>query len=131
MERTTPTPLRHLVATGRLKITYSFTICNADKIKYMRKIACYIVLALVPITVSSQTPQTVNAQWLNNNVDKLTMGGANIIHNNLFTGTADITIPFFSYADKGISLDVNAGYNTSGIKVDDIASDIGLGWELN
>lgn len=52
------------------------------------------------------------------------------VQNNLFDGTATISIPFFSKQVDGVPISINAVYNTKGIKVDQMASSIGLGWEL-
>ncbi len=53
------------------------------------------------------------------------------INNNLFTGVANVTIPLFQYSVEGINADVFLSYNTSGLQVDEIASNVGLGWTLN
>lgn len=53
------------------------------------------------------------------------------VQNNLYDGTAIIGIPFFSESIDGVPINVSASYNTKGIKVDQLASQIGLGWNLN
>lgn len=50
---------------------------------------------------------------------------------NYFTGSSQIDIPLYETDVKGFKLGVSISYNTSGIKVDDIASTVGLGWVLN
>lgn len=47
------------------------------------------------------------------------------------TGTANIEIPLFKTSVHGLDINISALYNTSGIKVDDVASCLGLGWVLN
>ena len=47
------------------------------------------------------------------------------------TGIPDITIPIYTVRIGGISLPINLSYHASGIKVNDIASTVGLGWVLN
>ena len=48
-----------------------------------------------------------------------------------YTGTAAISIPIYTVVDGELSLPVNLSYNTSGIKVNEDASWVGLGWTLN
>lgn len=58
-------------------------------------------------------------------------GNANNVSNDLFTGTANINIPLVSKNVEGIDLGVSISYNTKGIKLDDVSSVVGLGWNLN
>ena len=48
-----------------------------------------------------------------------------------YTGIPDITIPIYNIALKDITLPITLSYNASGIKVNEEASRIGLGWTLN
>ncbi|HXS37416.1 MAG TPA: hypothetical protein VN721_12000 [Flavipsychrobacter sp.] len=58
----------------------------------------------------------------------------NGVNNNysvdLFSGTANISIPIYPYSVDGLDLGVSLSYNTGGIKVDQTASCEGLGWNL-
>lgn len=54
-----------------------------------------------------------------------------LYNTNLYTGTASINIPIFSYTVDGVDAGVSISYDTKGVKVDDIASSVGLGWTLN
>lgn len=49
---------------------------------------------------------------------------------NLYTGTQDVKIPLFSIQEGNITIPVALVYQTSGIKVDQKASEVGLGWSL-
>ena len=48
-----------------------------------------------------------------------------------FTGTATANVPLFGYSVDGLDLGISLSYNTKGIKVDDVAGNVGLGWTLN
>lgn len=48
-----------------------------------------------------------------------------------FTGTANVTIPIYDYQIDGLNLGISANYNTKGLRVDQIAGEIGLGWNLD
>lgn len=48
-----------------------------------------------------------------------------------FHGTADINIPLYNLSAGDYSLPISLSYNSSGIKIEEISSWIGLGWSLN
>ncbi|MBB4807949.1 hypothetical protein HNP38_003289 [Chryseobacterium defluvii] len=51
-------------------------------------------------------------------------------NNDLYTGTQDIKIPLFSIQEGDITIPIILTYHTTGIKVDQKASEVGLGWSL-
>lgn len=50
---------------------------------------------------------------------------------DLYTGINNVNIPIYDYSIDGLDLGVSVSYNTQGIKVDQTASSVGLGWSLN
>lgn len=48
-----------------------------------------------------------------------------------FNGTPDISVPIGVLEGRDISLPISLTYDASGIKVDQVASEVGLGWNLN
>lgn len=50
---------------------------------------------------------------------------------SLYTGTPNISIPLYDIQINGFTLPVSLDYHASGIKVDQMASNVGLGWALN
>ncbi len=48
-----------------------------------------------------------------------------------YTGVANFTIPIYSINVDGINVPINLAYTTTGVKVGEIASRVGLGWALN
>ena len=48
-----------------------------------------------------------------------------------YTGTADVTVPIYTIKAKGITMPVAVSYHTGGIKLEEEASWVGLGWALN
>ena len=48
-----------------------------------------------------------------------------------YTGVPDITIPIYTIKLKDLSIPIGISYNASGIRVDEEASRVGLGWILN
>ena len=49
---------------------------------------------------------------------------------NYYTGKPIITVPIYTIKTGDIVYPVNLGYDAGGIKVDQLASDVGLGWNL-
>lgn len=101
-------------------------------IKKMAQSFCAIIFYCVH-AMGQSTPVVVDPQvpWLNNNPDKKDNATATgLIQKNLFTGVANINVPLLNYSNGGVDLSVGLNYVTDGMKVDRIASNIGLGWEL-
>lgn len=57
-------------------------------------------------------------------------GGGNVVNVDMFTGTGSVGIPIYNYSIDGITCGVSLGYNAKGIKVDEVASSVGLGWHM-
>ncbi|MBO6524851.1 MAG: RHS repeat protein [Balneolaceae bacterium] len=53
------------------------------------------------------------------------------IESNLYEGKANISIPIYEYSVNGFTLPISLDYTTSAIRVDQIATNVGLGWTLN
>jgi len=50
---------------------------------------------------------------------------------NLFNGTPDISIPLYTIKVGDLSLPISIRYDPTGIRVNDVPSNIGTGWSLN
>ncbi|WP_348799723.1 fibronectin type III domain-containing protein [Flavobacterium adhaerens] len=50
---------------------------------------------------------------------------------NLSLGIPQIDVPIINFSDKDVNLNISISYHASGIKVDEEASWVGLGWVLN
>ncbi|WP_166921323.1 hypothetical protein [Flavobacterium poyangense] len=49
----------------------------------------------------------------------------------LFTGAANLSIPLLSFKTKDLESSISLFYGSNGIKVDEVSSNVGLGWNLN
>ncbi|TVZ27851.1 hypothetical protein JM83_2917 [Gillisia sp. Hel_I_86] len=49
----------------------------------------------------------------------------------MFTGTANVNIPLYNFKSKNLSFPISLSYNNSGIRVNQVSSWVGLGWNLN
>ncbi len=48
-----------------------------------------------------------------------------------YTGAADISVPVYTIHAKGLDIPISLSYHTGGIRLDEEASWVGLGWTLN
>src|SRR5690606_30507535 len=49
----------------------------------------------------------------------------------LYTGTPNISIPLYEISEGPLSVPISLSYHAAGIRVEEIASNVGLGWALN
>ena len=93
----------------------------------MRK--CTLLLfTLIPALLNAQTlPGTVNIK-----TPEATAFDRNIeTPVSMYTGIPNISIPLYEVAIKGVTLPISLNYNAGGIRVDQEATWVGLGWSLN
>jgi len=87
-------------------------------------------------------PAIVNAQYIkdyNDTNDKYTMSSPDVYSFekyslnpvNHYVGKPNISIPIYLVKSGNITYPINLVYNTGGIKVDQLSSDVGLGWSLS
>lgn len=50
---------------------------------------------------------------------------------SLYTGVPNISIPLYEFRSKKLTVPISVSYHASGVKVDEVASNVGLGWSLN
>lgn len=48
-----------------------------------------------------------------------------------FTGTPNVNIPLYTYKTRNLSVPISLSYSSNGIKVDQMETNVGLGWSLN
>lgn len=73
----------------------------------------------MPESIAISTPDVMSFQKYGN------------VPTNLYNGKVDMIIPFHEIQLGKIKIPINLTYNSGGVKVDDIASQVGLGWNLN
>lgn len=91
------------------------------------------LIFLLAVTMCGQANGQDNplAPWISSDMGNINVNTGNILQKDLAHGTANVTIPFYSYTNSGIDLGVSISYNTQPIQVDREASNVGLGWEMN
>lgn len=90
---------------------------------------CLVLMALCSAFASGQNSQTDPLQFYSPNTYAFARYGDLPV--NYSTGVPDIQIPLTSITDKDVSLDISLSYHAAGIKVDQEAGWVGLGWSLN
>ncbi|HEX2607659.1 MAG TPA: hypothetical protein VHK91_09785, partial [Flavisolibacter sp.] len=55
-------------------------------------------------------------------------GGINF---GLATGTISYSLPVYTLTSGGLNLPISINYNSNGLRIDEVASRVGLGWSLN
>ncbi len=50
---------------------------------------------------------------------------------SMFTGTPNIQVPIYVIEGRELSLPINLSYDATGVKVEQLATQVGLGWNLN
>jgi len=97
----------------------------------MKRLLIIIVLLVSVYSVMAQSfsdPNTVALPSVNN---KFFVSNTNY-DVSLYTGTNSVSIPIYSIASKSLTIPVSLSYTGGrGIKVQDIANYVGLGWQLN
>lgn len=76
-------------------------------------------------------PSTHSTELLSNNPDIADLGKFGSIPVNQYNGTANISVPIYKLDFERLSIPITAHYNTSGVRVAQEASWVGLGWSLN
>lgn len=91
------------------------------------------ILCLMAFSMNAQKLQPGNAGPDPKMLSGSVSGGglSNLYSPNLYDGSAQVTIPIFEYKTaEGADFGVSLGYNTKGVLVNEIASDVGLHWTM-
>jgi len=139
---------RNLLSAGRVHTHPCFTIQDPNfpvaVNRAPRLLPCFggVTAALVILIVSLSTflPQSASARQISDAIKQLNVsfgspeaaqfsryGNLDV---SLFKGVPSVTVPLHEFSLKDFSLPVYLSYNAGGIKVDEIASNVGLGWSL-
>ncbi|CAL2092899.1 putative YD repeat-containing protein [Tenacibaculum sp. 190524A02b] len=95
----------------------------------MKRVLLSIFTMLIYVVVYGQeAPKTPNFSPLTPEAASLGKYGSYPVNYN--TGLTNIAIPLYEIKVDEVSLPITLSYHHSGIKVDDIASNVGLGWTL-
>ena len=98
--------------------------------KNLKLMTLWVVL-LLPCTGYGQTMQEVELNKIVQvSPDAAALGKYGEYPVGLYTGIPSINIPFYEINSGRIKIPIGISYNAGGIKVEEIASSVGLGWAL-
>jgi hypothetical protein len=102
---------------------------NSQKRKLMRYIASFLFCFIQSLNLFSQNSQLKNVIPPSPNVASL--GKYGDIPVSLYTGIPNISIPLYDINNGNLDLRVSVSYHSGGVRVEEVASSVGLGWTLN
>lgn len=95
--------------------------------KILLTLCCYIIAFFA--FAQNQAPSLMNV--IPPSPTAAALGKYGEIPVSLYTGVPNISIPLYEINEGDIKLPISLSYHASGIKVEEIASNVGLGWSLN
>ncbi|MGJ8734069.1 MAG: hypothetical protein ACSHW4_13015 [Cellulophaga sp.] len=117
-----------------------------DSNKYIMIRCLYIFFFYVISTLSSYGQSDYYGENLNSNSytaaqvignttvqppDVSAFAKVNFVPVSNYTGRVDVSVPLYEVTSGALSVPISLSYNSSGVKVNDMASSVGLNWSLN
>jgi YD repeat-containing protein len=91
----------------------------------------YFILFLISNRITAQVTEKYIDDIIPPSPEALSITKYGNTEVNLYNGIPYISIPIWNYRGKNFSFPVQLNYNAGGVKVNDIAPSVGLGWSLN
>ena len=111
-------PIKHIVRPMEL----------LKKLPSKKFLNSVLILGMISIAYSQQ-PELPNLTLPSPTAYEL--GKVGQIPVGMFTGTPQVDIPLYTYRTKNLSVPISLSYANNGIKVDQLSTNVGLGWNLN
>ncbi|XLS28399.1 hypothetical protein ACJD0Z_14475 [Flavobacteriaceae bacterium M23B6Z8] len=96
-----------------------------------------LLLLILPMMVSGQQaqnaigPKSYEVQKIPASPEVAALGTFGNLPVNKYNGTVNVRVPIYQIDFEGLTIPVNLSYNTGGIRVNQDASWVGLGWNLS
>lgn len=97
--------------------------------KIKKSLLFIIVVLIFSVEAFSQSNFNINTT-LPTSPEAAILGRFGDIPVGHYTGVADISIPIYTIKESGLEVPITLRYHGSGIKVEDQASNVGLGWSM-
>ncbi|SDJ07293.1 hypothetical protein [Chryseobacterium jejuense] len=97
----------------------------------MKKIILLLLLGTLCNAQLIGGEQTKQVVPLPASAESYSLSKVEAIPMDYFRGKANINIPIYTISVNGISIPISLAYNTGGIKLNEVATTVGLGWSLN
>lgn len=119
----------------RYAILSGINLCANQKklITGTYRVSLIILLLFAPGILAAQSNSSVNynlKQMIPTSPEAALLGRFGEVPIGYYTGTADISIPLYTIKEDGIEIPITLSYHSSGIRVEDQATNVGLGWLL-
>jgi len=99
--------------------------------KLLSLLQAFVLAAGIPAVHGQQLSGTQADSKLKPGAKSESGSSGGLFTPNPYTGTCDINIPIYSYATDYGDFGISLSYNTKGIRVDQLSTEIGLGFNLN
>ncbi|MEX0315719.1 MAG: hypothetical protein AB3N18_16195, partial [Allomuricauda sp.] len=96
----------------------------------LKSLGLVVFLLYATVSISQQGPVQPMVQIPSSPIAS-TLGKYAEYPVSLNTGTVNISVPLYTIKSKSLQLPISLSYHSSGIKVNDKATNVGLGWSLN
>jgi hypothetical protein len=96
-----------------------------------RIIACCCFLILLQNAAMAQLPQPLTQDVFPPSPNASALAKFVDMPVSMASGVPQIGVPIYSYKGNGLKLSISLDYHAGGIRVEEIASDVGIGWALN
>jgi len=83
-----------------------------------------------PLGVQGQGIEPLSINFIPPSPTAYELGKYGQIPVGMFTGAPNVNIPLYQYRTNNLSVPISLSYNSNGIKVDQMATWVGLGWSL-
>lgn len=105
---------------------------NTDLICSSRSFCGILFLTLLAINCFSQSTQIYHApNMLPPSPTASALGKYGLVPISLSIGTPNVDIPLHTFKTRNLSLPISISYHSSGVKLSEAASWVGIGWSLN
>jgi len=95
------------------------------------RIISFLVFLLFSFEIYAQSENSFNPKIIPPSPTAYELGRYGQTDVGTFTGTPNISVPLYTYKTKNIAIPISLGYNSNGIQVDQMETNVGLGWNLN
>ena len=97
----------------------------------IRSACCFILFVFLQNFASAQNTQPLMQDVFPPTPNAAALAKFGDVPVGLATGIPQINVPIFSYNKNGLKLNVSLDYHAGGVKQEEVASDVGIGWALN
>lgn len=90
-----------------------------------------VSILLFAVTAQGQTLEAAGTHVVMPSPNSWSAANEGNVDVDLYTGRLNYSIPLYVLKSRNLQVPITLQYSSDGVKVDDLASDVGLGWQLN